>query len=70
MYIYIYIYIYILQSTPRSPILGGSTIRLQGTWCIHVVEVAKLQQNWFQMGSKHLFEHAKWFWITSGKTRF
>ena len=40
------------------------------TLCIQVVEGPNLYDDGLKMGSKHLFEHPKWFKITFGKTRF
>ena len=37
---------------------------------MQVVEGPNLYDDGLKMGSKHLFEHPKWFRITFGKTRF
>ena len=48
-----------------------SKVRAKGTtWCIHVAEGTKLDQNVLKMGSKHLFVHPQWSKITLGKMCF
>ena len=70
IYMYIYIYIYISSNLPPSPQLWvappyASRVRAEGTtWCIHVVEGAKLTQNGFKMGQFHLFVHPQWSGIS------
>ena len=67
-YIYIYIYIYPLIYTPLPYSTWlHSQVRAKGTtWCIHVAERTKLDQNGLKMGSKHLFVYAQWSKITFG----
>ena len=62
--VYIYPPIYTPLPNSRKGHAKGTT------WCIHVVEGAKLGQNRVKMGQKHLFEHPKWSKFTFGKTRF
>ena len=55
IYMYIYIYIYILQSTPLSqlwvaPPYGSKVHAKDTTWCMHVMEGAKLRQNRLKTG--------------------
>ena len=72
IYIYIYIYIYPLIYTPLpySTCLH-SKVRSKGTtWCIHVAQGTKLDENGLKMGSKHFFVHPQWSKIAFGKTRF
>ena len=71
-YIYIYIYIYPLIYTPLPYSMWlRSKVHARGTtWCIHVAEGTKLDQNGLKMGSIHLFVHPQWFNITLGKTCF
>ena len=72
IYIYTHTYIYPLIYTllPYSTWLH-SKVRAKGTtWCIHVAEGTKLDQNGLKMGSKHLFVHPQWSKSTFGKTRF
>ena len=48
-----------------------SKVRAKGTtWCIHVAEGTKLDQNGLKMGSIHLFVHPQWSTITFGETHF
>ena len=71
-YIYIYIYIYPLIYTPLPYSMWlRSKVHARGTtWCIHVAEGTKLDQNGLKMGSIHLFVHPQWSNITFGKTCF
>ena len=72
IYIYIYIYIYPLIYTPLPYSTWlHSKVRAKGTtWCIHVAEGAKLDQNRLKMGSIHLFVHPQWSKITFRKMCF
>ena len=72
VYIYIYIYIYPLIYTPLPYSMWlHSKVRAKGTtWCIHVAEGTKLDQNGLKMGSKHLFVHPQGSEIIFGKTYF
>ena len=46
-------------------------VRVKGsTWCIHMAEGAKLDQNGLKMGSFHLFVHPKSSRVTFGKMCF
>ena len=68
--IYIYISPLIYTPLPYSSWLH-SKVRAKGTtWCIHVAEGTKLDQNVLKMGSKHLFVHPQWSKITLGKMCF
>ena len=71
MYIYIYICIYISSNLHPSPVTLRGKVRAKGTtWCIHVAEGTKLNQNKLKMGSKHLFVHHQWSKITFEKMHF
>ena len=66
IYIHIYIYIYPLIYTPLPYSMWlHSKVRAKGTtWCIHVAEGTKLDQNGLKMASIHLFVHPQWSRIT------
>ena len=66
-HIYIYIYPLIYTPLPYSMWLH-SKVRAKGTtWCIHVAEGTKLDQNGLKTGSIHLFVHPQWSRVTFGK---